>query len=235
MAAARPGAVGDDAPGGARRCARRWRTGDAERRLVARFSRTSTPSTPRCRRCSRRRSALLASLATIVASAPLVAPAVAVAALALIRIVAKYRPTAGEAKRLVSVLHGPIVSLLLEGLGGREYLRAYCQQHAAADEAVALLEASARAQTFNIALQRWLALRLEALGAAILLCVSLLCVGARGRVPLGLSGLSLTYSMTLTNLAKYLVNYATRADAQFASFDRVQALTAVKSRRRRRR
>mgnify|MGYP001262939527 CR=1 FL=1 len=76
-----------------------------------------------------------------------------------------------------------------------------------------LLEASARAQTFNIALQRWLALRLEALGAAILLCVSLLCVGARGRVPLGLSGLSLTYSMTLTNLAKYLVNYATRAEA----------------------
>ena len=210
-----------------------YHTATPSGRLVARFSKdvdaldASLPSMlAQAFTCA---AALLASLATIVASAPLVAPAVAVAALALIRIVAKYRPTAGEAKRLVSVLHGPIVSLLLEGLGGREYLRAYCQQHAAADEAVALLEASARAQTFNIALQRWLALRLEALGAAILLCVSLLCVGARGRVPLGLSGLSLTYSMTLTNLAKYLVNYATRADAQFASFDRVQALTAVKS------
>ena len=227
--------VGDDARrGGARRAPRADGVphGDAERPprralLEGRRRPRRLAAVDAAQAFVRRRA--VASLATIVASAPLVAPAVAVAALALVRIVAKYRPTAGEAKRLVSVLHGPIVSLLLEGLGGREYLRAYCQQHAAADEAVALLEASARAQTFNIALQRWLALRLEALGAAILLCVSLLCVGARGRVPLGLSGLSLTYSMTLTNLAKYLVNYATRADAQFASFDRVQALTAVKS------
>ena len=91
-----------------------YHTATPSGRLVARFSKdvdaldASLPSMlAQAFTCA---AALLASLATIVASAPLVAPAVAVAALALIRIVAKYRPTAGEAKRLVSVLHGPIVA-----------------------------------------------------------------------------------------------------------------------------
>ena len=43
----------------------------------------------------------------------------------------------------------------------------------------------------------------------------------------GLPGLSLTYALTLTALAKYLVNNGTRADAQFASVERLIALTRV--------
>ena len=43
----------------------------------------------------------------------------------------------------------------------------------------------------------------------------------------GLPGLSLTYALTLTALAKYLVNNGTRADAQFASVERLLALTRV--------
>ena len=43
------------------------------------------------------------------------------------RVVSKYRPTAAESKRLVTVLHGPVVSHLLELLDGREYLRAFGQ------------------------------------------------------------------------------------------------------------
>ena len=45
-----------------------------------------------------------------------------------------------------------------------------------ATHALDLLEVSCRAQAFNIGLQRWLALRLELLGACTLLCVALLCV-----------------------------------------------------------
>lgn len=78
--------------------------------------------------------------------------------------------------------------------------------------ALVLLEASTQAQYFNVALQRWLSLKLEMLGAVMLLCVALLSVGLKDNVPVGLSGLSLTYALTLTALAKYLVNYATRAE-----------------------
>ena len=44
---------------------------------------------------------------------------------------------------------------------------------------------------------------------------------------LGLSGLALTYALTLTALGKYLVNYAARADAQFASVERLVAFTRL--------
>ena len=80
--------------------------------------------------------------------------------------------------------------------------------------ALALLEVSTRAQVLNIGLQRWLALQLEYLGALMLLCVAMLTVACRSSSALGLSGLALTYALTLTALGKYLVNYAARADAQ---------------------
>jgi hypothetical protein len=95
-----------------------------------------------------------------------------------------------------------VVAHVLEGVGGREYLRAFRQESGYVAHMLVLVEASSRAQLFNVALQRWLALQLEALGALMLLCVSLLCVAYRGRAPLGLSGLALTYSLTLTALSK---------------------------------
>jgi ABC-type transport system involved in cytochrome bd biosynthesis fused ATPase/permease subunit len=58
--------------------------------------------------------ALLAALVAILAASPFAAPAVMVLAIIFGRLVARYRPTAAEAKRLVSVLHGPVVSHLLE-------------------------------------------------------------------------------------------------------------------------
>ena len=65
-----------------------------------------------------------------------------------------------------------------------------------AEIALALLEASTQAQYFNVALQRWLALQLELLGGAMLLCVSLLCVYAREY-----AALAKKYKMSLAELA----------------------------------
>ena len=58
--------------------------------------------------------ALLAALVAILAASPFAAPTVMVLAIIFGQLVARYRPTAAEAKRLVSVLHGPVVSHLLE-------------------------------------------------------------------------------------------------------------------------
>ena len=98
--------------------------------------------------------ALVAALLAIIASSPLATPAVAVLAFAFGRVVRLYRPIAAEAKRLVAVLHGPVVTHLLESLHGREYFRAFGQRSLATEHACALLEASTRAQFFNIGLQR---------------------------------------------------------------------------------
>lgn len=171
--------------------------------------------------------ALLSALATMVIKSPLALPVVVLVAVAFLYVVRTYRPLAAESARLTSVLHGPLVAHLVDCIRGREYVRAYAQQGRAAAHALALIEAGARAQIFNVALQRWFALQLEVLGAVTLLCVALLCVAVQGSAHLGLSGLSLTYALTLTALAKYLVNYATRADAQFVSVERLHVLATL--------
>ena len=58
--------------------------------------------------------ALLAALLAIVVTSPLVLPAVLLVGLAFGRIVCDYQPSAAEAKRLVSVLHGPVMVHMLE-------------------------------------------------------------------------------------------------------------------------
>lgn len=128
---------------------------------------------------------------------------------------------------MTTVLHGPVMAHLLESFAGREYIRAFGQQERISEHTLGLLELSARAQVLNIGLQRWLALQLELLGAATLLCVAVLCVAVRGKAPLGMSGLALSYALTLTALAKYLVNYGTRANAQLASVERMHALVSL--------
>ena len=124
--------------------------------------------------------ALSAALMAIIASSPLVTPAVLVLALLFGRVVRQYRPAAAEAKRLVAVLHGPVVSHLLESAGGREHIRSLGQVEETCSHCLALLEASTRAQVLSIGLQRWLALQLELLGAGLLLCVALFTVIVHG-------------------------------------------------------
>ncbi|CAE8628997.1 unnamed protein product, partial [Polarella glacialis] len=173
--------------------------------------------------------ALGSAVAAIVASQPRIVPVAVILAWVLHRLTKVYRPVATEAARLVSALHGPVVAQLLEVLRCREYIRAFNQESRAQEQALALLEASARAQILSAGLQRWFALQLETLGAIMLFCIASFNVMATSSVHIGLSGLSLTYALTLTALAKYLVNYGTRADAQFASVERLQALTHLRS------
>ncbi|CAE8701290.1 unnamed protein product [Polarella glacialis] len=173
--------------------------------------------------------ALGSAVAAIVASQPRIVPVAVILAWVLHRLAKVYRPVATEAARLVSALHGPVVAQLLEVLRCREYIRAFNQESRAQEQALALLGASARAQILSAGLQRWFALQLGTLWAIMLFCMASFNVMATSSVHIGLSGLSLTYALTLTALAKYLVNYGTRADAQCASVERLQALTHLRS------
>ncbi|CAE7041043.1 YBT1 [Symbiodinium sp. KB8] len=164
----------------------------------------------------------------ILFSSPGLAPMAGLLALLMWRLAASYSPVAAECARMVSVLNGPVVAHLLECLEGREYLRTFGQQGKAVSHALWVLEASARAQILNMGLQRWFALQLELIGGAMLLCVSVMIV-LQTDAHLGMSGLSLTYALTLTALAKYLVNYSTRASAQMASVERLLALSSLRS------
>lgn len=198
------------------------------RRVVSRFSKdldaldVALPSmTAQALTCL---AALLSSLAAVLFATPLALPVVAAVAVAFGKVVHSYQPIAAEARRLVSVLHGPVLAHILESLDGRVYIRSFGQTRNFEENAAVLIEAYSHAQIFNIALQRWLALRLELLGAWMLLAVGLLAVATRQQAALGPAGLALTYALTFTGLAKYLINYSTRAYAQLASVERLTAI-----------
>ncbi|CAE6910253.1 Abcc1 [Symbiodinium natans] len=172
--------------------------------------------------------ALFSALTAIVVSSPGLAPMAALLALLMWLLAKSYSPVAADAARMVSVLNGPVVAHLLECVESREYLRTFGQQPRAVAHALCVLEASARAQILNMGLQRWFALQLELIGGAMLLCVAVTIV-LQTDAHLGMSGLSLTYALTLTALAKYLVNYSTRSSAQMASVERLLALSGLPS------
>ena len=92
----------------------------------------------------------MCALVTIVCSLPPALLGAAIVAAAFMRVVRRYRPAAAEAKRLVAVLHGPVVAHVLEGVGGREYLRAFRQESGYVAHMLVLVEASSRAQLFNV-------------------------------------------------------------------------------------
>ncbi|CAL1168449.1 unnamed protein product [Cladocopium goreaui] len=171
--------------------------------------------------------ALFSALAAIVVSSPALAPMAVALALVMWRLAAAYSPVASDAARLVSVFNGPVVAHLLECLEGRADLRSFGRSDDAMRHALAVLEVNARSQILNVALQRWFALQLEIIGAVMLFCVAM--TSGWRTAHLGMSGLSLTYALTLTALAKYLVNYGTRALAQFASVERLLTLSQVQA------
>eukprot|EP00913_Durusdinium_trenchii_P029705 g27841.t1 len=186
------------------------------------------------------------------------APLAVTLALVMWRVSSAYSPVAADAARLVSVFNGPVVAHLMECLEGREYLRTFGQSGKAMDHALAVLEVNARAQILNavtLALVMWRvssayspvaadAARLVSVFNGPVVAHLMECLEGREYLrTFGQSGKAMDHALavlevnaraqilnalTLTALAKYLVNYGTRALAQFASVERLLALSALR-------
>jgi ABC-type multidrug transport system fused ATPase/permease subunit len=73
---------------------------------------------------------------------------------------------------------------------------------------------------------RWLGLRLDWLGSALLAVILLSAVFSPGASP-GLVGLAITYSMAITGLLNWVVRSATDCETQLSSAERVLAYAAL--------
>jgi ATP-binding cassette subfamily C (CFTR/MRP) protein 1 len=75
-------------------------------------------------------------------------------------------------------------------------------------------------------LNRWLGLRLDALGALLVGGVCLVSVLTAGTAPAGLVGLAISYAMSLTGSLNWLVRSSTEAETYLASMERMQAYSS---------
>jgi len=158
---------------------------------------------------------ILVAMATII----FVTPFFAVAIIPLIWMYVSYmnyfRSVSRETKRLESVSRSPIYAQFSETLGGLTTIRAYDQAKRFMDEFEKKVDKNTRASYSIKTADRWLATRLESIGATITGLAALLAtnLAMNGSGSASLAGLSLTYAIGITGL----LSFGTRSFAQLES------------------
>ena len=151
-------------------------------------------------------------------------------ALIYARVASYYRHSSRELQRLDSVSKSPIYAAFTEALNGAATIRAF----GAADR---FTRANHRAFDHNIragfvsqAANRWLAVRLEALGNAIVALAAAFAVlgkqnvdasGGNSDVLAGLAGLALAYANTITDYLNWLIRVFTLMETQMVNCERL--------------
>lgn len=130
-----------------------------------------------------------------------------------------YRSSTRELKRLDSLTKSPLVALFAESLGGLSTIRASGRIPTFLARNFSLSDVNNLPLYYQITLQRWMALRLEAIGNFILLTISLLCLAFN--VEPGILGLLVSYALGLHGALAWAVRQAGDAEVQMNSVERL--------------
>ena len=112
-----------------------------------------------------------------------------------------YLATSRELKRLDAVSKSPIFAWFSETLAGLTTIRAYSQQAIFEEKNQNRIDRNQMCYLPSISVNRWLAVRLEVVGALVILIASLLAMFAliTTGVDAGLVGLVLSYALSATS------------------------------------
>jgi ABC-type multidrug transport system fused ATPase/permease subunit len=112
-----------------------------------------------------------------------------------------YLATSRELQRLNAVSRSPIISWFSESLTGLSTIRAFNQQAVFTEINERRVDRNQRCYVPSTTINRWLAVRLEFIGASIIFISCLLAVGAlvTSGVDAGLVGLVISYALNTTS------------------------------------
>ena len=135
-----------------------------------------------------------------------------------------YLRTSRELKRLESITKSPIYAHFQESLGGVSTIRAYGQQERFAQENEWRVDANFRAYFPYISANRWLAVRLEFIGAFIILFAAVFAIinVATGKgLSAGMVGLAMSYALQITQSLNWIVRQTVEVETNIVSVERV--------------
>jgi ATP-binding cassette subfamily C (CFTR/MRP) protein 1 len=135
-----------------------------------------------------------------------------------------YLRTSRELKRLDSVSRSPIYAHFQESLGGISTIRAYRQQPRFELENEWRVDANLRAFFPSISANRWLAVRLEFIGAICILGaagLSIISVANRTGLSAGMVGLAMSYALQITTSLNWIVRQSVEVETNIVSVERV--------------
>ncbi|KAI2636344.1 P-loop containing nucleoside triphosphate hydrolase protein [Hypomontagnella submonticulosa] len=135
-----------------------------------------------------------------------------------------YLRTSRELKRLDSVSRSPIYAHFQESLGGISTIRAYRQQERFELENEWRVDSNLRAYFPSISSNRWLAIRLEFLGAVIILGAAgfaIISVTNHSGLTPGMVGLAMSYALQITTSLNWIVRQTVEVETNIVSVERV--------------
>eukprot|EP00929_Paragymnodinium_shiwhaense_P054641 TRINITY_DN273_c0_g1_i1.p1 TRINITY_DN273_c0_g1~~TRINITY_DN273_c0_g1_i1.p1 ORF type:complete len:1364 (+),score=417.09 TRINITY_DN273_c0_g1_i1:74-4165(+) len=154
---------------------------------------------------------------------------VPVFALVYFSVVRTYQSTMRDVKRLDSVALSPIYASFQQALGGLTTIRAYGRESSFASENSKLMENYSRANYSVKSLQRWLSVRLETIGAVMLLVVGELACYQRSGTNAGYAGVAVTYALQITGLLNWTVRTLSEVEAVMSCVERILEYTSLES------
>jgi len=163
---------------------------------------------------------VLWSLVVVISVSPGVAVALIPLGWAYSAVQKRYIATSRELKRLDSLALSPIFSHFGETLSGLTTLRAFRAQQRFAARDAALLNESNRCYWPAQCVNRWLSVRLELLGIAVVFGTAVF-VSSVVPTSAGLAGLALTSALNLTGLMNWMVRQTTELEVKMNSVERM--------------
>lgn len=135
-----------------------------------------------------------------------------------------YLRTSRELKRLDSVSRSPIYAHFQESLGGLSTIRAYRQQQKFELENEWRVDANLRAYFPSVSANRWLAIRLEFIGAIVILAaagLAIISVATGTKLSGGMVGLAMSYALSITTSLNWIVRQTVEVETNIVSVERV--------------
>mmetsp|Transcript_28733 Transcript_28733/g.88069 ORF Transcript_28733/g.88069 Transcript_28733/m.88069 type:complete len:891 (-) Transcript_28733:519-3191(-) len=151
-----------------------------------------------------------------------------------------YRSSSRELQRLDSLSKSPIYAAFTETLHGATTIIAFGASERFAEEAKQRLDENLKVGFASAAANRWLSIRLEAIGNSIIAGVAALAVGLHGAatggpgmtggaaaVAAGMAGLSLSYAVSLTDFLNWALRMSTTLEMQMVNVERLLGYSAL--------
>ncbi|KAJ8592180.1 P-loop containing nucleoside triphosphate hydrolase protein [Rhizopogon salebrosus TDB-379] len=139
------------------------------------------------------------------------------------RVTVYYLATSRELKRLDAVSRSPIFAWFSESLAGLSTIRAFDQQSIFIANNARRIDRNQLCYLPSTAVNRWLAVRLEFVGAIIIVTTAMLAVSAvvNSNVDAGLVGLVLSYALNTTGSLNWFVRSASEVEQNVVSVERI--------------
>nr|POE65317.1 atp-dependent bile acid permease [Quercus suber] len=168
----------------------------------------------------------MASIITIVVLISIITPGFLIAAIfitILYFLIGKfYISSSRDLKRLESIQRSPLYQQFGETLSGMTTIRAYGHERRFMRDNLERINTHARPYIYLWAANRWLAFRVDVIGALVAFSSGVFVITSVGRIDAGAAGLAMTYAVTFTENVLWFVRLYASNEQNMNSVERVK-------------